>query len=81
MACNVFIDSAADDLAAQVSELGVNSVKIDTPWSQIEAAPGEYDFDDLDALIRSLDDIGLDIMLNIYDAPRLEPRKLPRDDE
>ena len=66
---HVFIDSAADDLAAQVSELGVNSVKIDTPWSQIEAAPGEYDFDDLDALIRSLDDIGLDIMLNIYDAP------------
>ena len=66
---HVFIDGAADNLAAQVSELGVASVKIDVAWSNIEAQPGEYDFGDLDALVRALDAAGVFIMLNIYDAP------------
>lgn len=66
----IFIDGArADDLAAKARELGVNWVKIDLPWADIESAPHVYSFSALDAMIAALTAADLKIMLNVYDAP------------
>ena len=66
----VFLDGDnADELAAQVAELGVNWVKLEAPWSQLQPQPGEYDYAALDAMVAALDELGVKLLLNIFDAP------------
>ena len=66
----LFIDGgAADELAAQVADLGVNWIKIETPWSQLQPAPNRYDYEALDNLIIALDALGVMLLLNVFDAP------------
>ncbi len=59
----------ADELAELVAQLGVNWVKIEAPWSQLEPQQGSFEYDALDAMIRALDAVGVNLLLNIYDAP------------
>lgn len=67
---HVFADQdRVDELAEQVSELGVDWVKIDVAWSELEAEPGNYDYQTLDVMVAVFDSIDVKIMLNVFDAP------------
>ncbi|MCY4146700.1 MAG: LysM peptidoglycan-binding domain-containing protein [Chloroflexi bacterium] len=67
---HVFVESGdANALAEQAKQLGVNWVKIDVAWSQIETERGRADYADLDVLVSSLDAAGFRLLLNVYDAP------------
>jgi hypothetical protein len=50
-------------------QLGVNWVKLDVSWAEIEPQQGEYDFVALDETIAAIDGLGINILLNVYDAP------------
>ena len=66
----VFADrDEVDTLVEQVSELGVDWVKIDLSWAKVEAEPGIYDYQALDAMVAALELIDVNILLNVYDAP------------
>ena len=38
-------------------------------WSQLQPQPGEYDYAALDAMVAALDEPGVKLLLNIFDAP------------
>ncbi len=66
----IYVESgAAEALAQQAQQLGVNWAKIDVAWSQIEPEQGQADYAELDDLVRALDAVGIKLLLNIYDAP------------
>ncbi len=66
----VFTDRAnATTLAEQASQLGVDWVKIDVPWAEMEVEQGVFNYLALDAMIAAFEMIDVSIMLNIYDAP------------
>ena len=66
----VFADpNMVEFLAEQVSELGVDWVKVDVSWSELEAEPGIYDFQALDAMVAAFELVDVKIMLNVFDAP------------
>ncbi len=66
----VFSDRAnASALAEQVSALGVDWVKIDVPWAEIEAEPGIYDYSALDATVAAMELKDVNILLNVFAAP------------
>ena len=66
----VFADpDEVDALVEQVSELGVDWVKIDVSWAELEAEPGIYDYQALDAMVAAFELADVKILLNIYDAP------------
>ncbi len=56
-------------LAEQVSELGVDWVKIDVSWAHLESEPGIYSYQALDAMVAAFELIDVKIVLNVYDAP------------
>ncbi len=60
---------AVDDLVAQVSELAVDWVKVDVSWAELEAEPGTYDYQALDAMVAAFELIDVKILLNVYEAP------------
>ncbi len=65
-----FIDGArANELAERALELGVDWVKIDVPWAEIETAPMVYSYAALDSMVAAMELAGLKILLNVYDAP------------
>ena len=66
----VFTDpSRATDLATLVSHLGVNWVKIDVSWAEIETAKDVYSFAALDSMIAAFELARVNILLNVYNAP------------
>ena len=66
----VFTDpSRATDLATLASQLGVNWVKIDVSWAGIETAKDVYSYAALDSMIAAMEMAGVNILLNVYDAP------------
>ncbi len=66
----VFIDrDEASALAALVAKLGVDWIKIDVRWSEIEGQRGEYNYAALDAMVAELELANVNILLNVYDAP------------
>ena len=66
----VFIDKPnAADLALQVSQLGVDWVKIDVHWAALEPEPGIFEYTPLDSMIAALELTDVKIMLNVFDAP------------
>ena len=66
----VFVDGArADELVLMAQQLGVEWVKIDVAWSEIETARDVYSYSALDKMIAALELAGFKIMLNVYDAP------------
>jgi len=66
----VFLNvSSTAATASQISQLGVDWVKIDVAWSDIEPLPGEFDYTALDTTVQALDALGINILLNVYKAP------------
>jgi polysaccharide biosynthesis protein PslG len=61
--------SATAATASQISQLGVDWVKIDVSWADVEPVQGEYDYAALDTTVQVLDALGINILLNVYDAP------------
>ena len=55
--------------ASQISQLGVDWVKIDVSWADIESLQGEFDYTALDTTVETLDALGINILLNVYNAP------------
>ena len=56
-------------IGGQTEILGVNWVKLEVSWAAIEPAEGQYAFSALDATIEELDKVGVQILLNVFDAP------------
>ncbi len=66
----VFIDrDNASALTEQVSQLGVDWVKIDAPWAEIEVQQGVYDYAALDATVAAMEYVDVNILLNVFAAP------------
>ncbi len=66
----IFVErERAGDLARSANNLGVDWVKIDVAWAEIETAPDVYSYSALDAMIAAMELAGLKIMLTVYDAP------------
>lgn len=66
----IFVEQGrAGDLARTAKELGVDWVKIDVAWADIETAPAVYSYSALDTMIAAMELAGLKIMLTVYDAP------------
>lgn len=62
------LDSAAT-ISRQTERLGVNWVKLEVSWAAIEPVEGRFEFSALDATIEELNKIGVQILLNVHDAP------------
>lgn len=56
-------------VTSQLAQLGANWVKLDVSWADIEPLQGEFDYSSLDAAITSIDALGVNILLNVYEAP------------
>lgn len=56
-------------IGSQLSQLGVNWVKIDVSWADIEPLESEYDYTELDTTIQVIDALDINILLNVYNAP------------
>jgi len=61
--------SSTPAITSQLSQLGVNWVKLDVSWADIEPLQGEFDYTELDATIGAIDALGINILLNVYEAP------------
>lgn len=57
------------EILRRVRQLGVNWAKIEVSWADVEPTAGGFAFDDLDALIAGLDQLGVHVLLNVYAAP------------
>ena len=67
---HVFVDGArAGELAIAANRIGVDWVKIDVSWAEIETAPDIYSYSALDSMVAAMELAGLQILLNVYDAP------------
>ncbi|MCY4019849.1 MAG: LysM peptidoglycan-binding domain-containing protein [Chloroflexi bacterium] len=62
------------DILRRVKELGVNWAKIEVRWADVEPSESGFAFDSLDALIEGLDELGIQILLNVYAAPEWSRR-------
>jgi len=58
------------DILRRVKQLGVNWAKIEVSWADLEPTAADFAFDELDALIAGLDQLGIQILLNVYEAPQ-----------
>lgn len=66
----LFPDGAkAPELTQQIAELGANWVKVDVRWAEIEPRPGSFHYAELDAVLMELELAGLNILINVHDAP------------
>lgn len=67
---HVYMDrDDAGALAQQVSQLGVDWVKIDVPWAMIETQPRVYSYAALDATVAAMELVDVNILLNVFAAP------------
>jgi beta-galactosidase len=55
----------ADDLAA-IKTTGFDAIYVTAPWSWIEPAPGEFDYDDFDQLFERAGRVGLKVIVNLW---------------
>lgn len=66
----IFMDvSNTNATGSQLIQLGAQWVKVDVKWAEIEPLKGEFNFDALDTTVNTIDALGINIMLNVYDAP------------
>ena len=66
-AANSGADPAAAVAAAQ--KLGMNWIKQQVRWSEIEPGPGEFNWDWIDGVINDANNAGLYVMLSVVTAP------------
>ena len=62
------------DILRRVDALGVNWAKIEVSWAELEPTENSFAFGALDALISGLDQLGIQILLNVYAAPEWSRR-------
>ena len=66
------------EILRRVKQLGVNWAKIEVSWADVQPTATDFVFDDLDALIEGLDQLGIQILLNVYEAPEWSRRSYTR---
>jgi len=59
----------ADQLAEQVSQLGMDWVSVVARWRDMEPAQGQIDFSTLDAIVQAFEARGLNILITLTSAP------------
>ncbi|MBN1445699.1 MAG: beta-galactosidase [Candidatus Omnitrophica bacterium] len=57
-------DEWAEDFA-HIKEIGLDTVKIEAVWSQIESIPGKYEWNEIDGLMDLADKTGLKVLLTL----------------
>ncbi len=58
-----------DTTVAQISTLGVGWVKVIVNWRDLEPAQGQYQFNELDAIVDALAGAGISILFTVSTAP------------
>ena len=64
-----FNQEAKAQTAGLVKQAGFTWMKVQVEWFEIETAPGQYDWSQLDQIVNSGSSIGLKVMLSVVDAP------------
>lgn len=64
-----FTPGTAADVAALVSSLGMNWVKVDVNWREYEPTEGQIAFDQLDEIVSALESQNLNILFTVSNAP------------
>ncbi|MDQ7025510.1 MAG: LysM peptidoglycan-binding domain-containing protein [Anaerolineae bacterium] len=57
------------DIAAQVAELGVNTVKFIVDWREVEPTEGNFQFAAIDEAVQNFDAAGANIILTLIGSP------------
>src|SRR5438105_15901881 len=60
---------ARSNVIGDVTQAGFNWMTQQLDWGEIETAPGQYDFAQLDNIINDGNKAGLNIMLSFFHAP------------
>jgi len=64
-----FDDQDVASIVAQVESLDMSWVKVEVLWRDLEPAPGEYAFDQLDAVVDALTQADLSVLFMVWAAP------------
>lgn len=56
-------------LASRLAGMGVQRIRLNVRWPTIEPQPGVYDWTDLDAAIDAILETGMQVYVNVIDAP------------
>ncbi|MCC6613561.1 MAG: LysM peptidoglycan-binding domain-containing protein [Anaerolineae bacterium] len=64
-----FAGQDAADVVTQIERLNVSWVKVEVLWHDVEPEPGEYAFDQLDAVVDALAQSELHILFTVWAAP------------
>jgi LysM repeat protein len=65
-----FAGQDVNALADQVTQLGMNWVKVNVDWGNLESEQGQIDFSELDSVVAALSARGLSILLTVSNAPQ-----------
>ncbi len=57
------------ELAQQVTELGMDWVKVRVEWRDVEAVQGEYVFDELETFVNDMNMNGINVLFTVTNAP------------
>jgi polysaccharide biosynthesis protein PslG len=64
-----FSRDAMAQTAGLVKQAGFNWLKVQVEWYQVETAPGQFDWSQLDPIVGAGNADGLNVMLSVVDAP------------
>jgi hypothetical protein len=64
-----FSQDAKNQTVGLVQQAGFNWMKVQLQWSNIETAPGQYDWSQLDQIVSAANSGDLKILLSVVDAP------------
>ena len=64
------LDQDPDPILQAMQELGFGWVKQQVRWSDVEPQRGDFRWERLDVVVANIDAAGLDLLLNVVDAPR-----------
>jgi polysaccharide biosynthesis protein PslG len=58
-----------NEMVTAIGEIGVNWVRVEVYWSELEPAQGEIDYGELDTVVEALEGVEANIMLVVSSAP------------
>jgi murein DD-endopeptidase MepM/ murein hydrolase activator NlpD len=64
------LDQDHEPIIGAIQELGFGWVKQQVNWADIEPQPGEFRWDEVDRMVESINEAGLNLLLTVVDSPR-----------
>jgi hypothetical protein len=64
-----FSQDAKSQTVGLIQQAGFNWMKVQVEWSDIETAPGQYDWSQLDQIVQTANQGSLKLLLSVVDAP------------